>query len=317
MSEVDHNLSFEALSQSSKRFTKWLWLLLLYTFFVILWGAFVRASGSGAGCGNHWPLCNGEFIPFNPSTQTLIEFTHRATSGLYGIYVLILVLLSFKYLPKGHLCRKASIASLFFTITEALIGARLVLLGLVAENSSIDRAIVITFHLLNTTFLIASIVFWIHSSFYKSYHKRFLPKNFLKGFLICSSLFLLVGISGAITALGDTLFPVDSLVEGLKNDLSYDSHLFVQLRVFHPFIAVAFVAAIFIFSKAYGTYIKVKLHSSLLPNSLIFLCFGGLAFGLVNLLLLAPIWAQMVHLLWANIIWSVLVMTFLRLRYTS
>ena len=64
------------------RFAKYSWIVLVYNLVVILWGAYVRATGSGAGCGSHWPLCNGEVIPRAPEVETLVEFTHRLSSGL-------------------------------------------------------------------------------------------------------------------------------------------------------------------------------------------------------------------------------------------
>src|SRR5260370_34132353 len=63
-----------------------------YNITVIVWGAYVRATGSGAGCGSHWPLCNSDFLPTTPQTQTVIEFTHRVTSGVsLGLVALLLI----------------------------------------------------------------------------------------------------------------------------------------------------------------------------------------------------------------------------------
>src|SRR5450755_2070071 len=68
------------------------WFLVAYNVAVIVWGAYVRATGSGAGCGSHWPLCNGEFLPTTPQTQTVIEFTHRVTSGVSLVLAAILLM---------------------------------------------------------------------------------------------------------------------------------------------------------------------------------------------------------------------------------
>jgi heme A synthase len=95
---------------------------------VILWGAFVRATGSGAGCGSHWPLCNGELVPRAPQVETVIEFIHRATSGLAFLLVLGLFVLAWRVYPKGDLVRRAAALSFLFIVTEALVGAGLVLL---------------------------------------------------------------------------------------------------------------------------------------------------------------------------------------------
>jgi heme a synthase len=141
------------------RFSKFAWILLVYTIFVILFGAFVRATGSGAGCGAHWPLCNGEVIPRPQAMETVIELTHRLTSGVMLIMVAVLGYWGFKIYPAGSMIRKAVVLTIFFTITEALVGAGLVLFGLVADNDSVARAFSMMVHLVNTFLLLAAITF--------------------------------------------------------------------------------------------------------------------------------------------------------------
>jgi len=136
-------------------FKRFAWGVLGYNIFVILWGALVRATGSGAGCGKHWPLCNGEVIPRAQSLETLIEFSHRLTSGLALILVLILFFWARRKFEKGQFERKWSGISLVLILIEALIGAGLVLLELVADNSSVARAFALGLHLANTFFLLA------------------------------------------------------------------------------------------------------------------------------------------------------------------
>jgi protoheme IX farnesyltransferase len=85
--------------------SRYAWGVLVWNVLVALWGAYVRATGSGAGCGAHWPTCNGEIIPRAPQVETLIEFTHRATSGLAFLAVLALLILALRTLPKGHPAR--------------------------------------------------------------------------------------------------------------------------------------------------------------------------------------------------------------------
>ncbi len=84
------------------RFARYAWSALAFHLGVILWGAFVRASGSGAGCGQHWPLCNGQVVPGTPLTATIIEFTHRLTSGIAVVSVLVLVVWAFRGFPHGY-----------------------------------------------------------------------------------------------------------------------------------------------------------------------------------------------------------------------
>ena len=132
------------------RMSKYAWFVLAVNIVVILWGAYVRATGSGAGCGSHWPLCNGAVIPRAPQIETIIEFTHRATSGIAFFLLLILVIWIFKIYPKGHRLRFGSGMAMLFMVTEALVGAGLVLFEWVAGDASLGRAISIVIHLINT-----------------------------------------------------------------------------------------------------------------------------------------------------------------------
>ena len=109
-----------AISPAQRRFSLYAWGVVVWNLFVIVWGAAVRATGSGAGCGSHWPLCNGEVVPRAPEIATIIEFTHRITSGLALLSVAALVYLAWKWFPKGHLARKASLISLIFYPTDDL-----------------------------------------------------------------------------------------------------------------------------------------------------------------------------------------------------
>ena len=144
------------------RLARFAWLVLGWNVAVILWGAFVRATGSGAGCGAHWPLCNGEVVPRAPALETMIEFTHRATSGVALLLVFALCLWVFREKPKGHPARRAAAASVFFILTEAAVGAGLVLFQLVGANDSVARAIFMAGHLANTFVLLACLTLAAH-----------------------------------------------------------------------------------------------------------------------------------------------------------
>src|SRR5688500_2735288 len=140
---------------NNSRFTKYAWFLVLYNMFVIVWGAVVRATGSGAGCGNHWPTCTGSILPSLEQLETVIEFVHRLTSGLDGILVIVLVVWAFRLQPVQAFVRRMAVMSLIFIIIEGGLGAALVRFELVAENSSWARAVMIGLHLLNTLILLA------------------------------------------------------------------------------------------------------------------------------------------------------------------
>lgn len=280
--------------------------VLIYNVFVILIGALVRATGSGAGCGAHWPSCNGEVIPTSPQLETIIEFSHRITSGLTIIFVLILFLWVFRMYEKKSKVRKAALFVLIFIIFEALIGAGLVLFELTGENSSLTRAIVIALHLVNTFLLLGSntLLFeWIREGEPK---KILINRNARQLFILIFVLFLLLGASGAITALGDTLFPTASLSEGIEQDFSGENFL-LQLRVYHPIIAVFIGLGLYVI---YNNFLKksnnIKLNTYSRYLSGLFLL--QLFLGVFNVLLLAPIWMQLVHLLLADIVWIIFVL---------
>ena len=137
--------------------------MLAWNVAVILWGAYVRATGSGAGCGAHWPLCNGEVVPRAPDTATLIEFSHRVTSGLALVLVFVLAVWIWRTMAAGHPARRAAIASLVFIVIEALLGAGLVLFRLVANDESLARAMVMPLHLANTMVLLLCLTLTCHS----------------------------------------------------------------------------------------------------------------------------------------------------------
>jgi heme A synthase len=280
--------------------------VLAYNIFVILVGALVRATGSGAGCGAHWPSCQGEIIPTSPQLETIIEFSHRLTSGLTIILVIILFIWVYKTHRKKSKIRTAALFVLIFIIVEALIGAGLVLFELVGENSSMTRAIVIALHLVNTFLLLASNALLYEWLRFGEPEKILLSKNGKQIIFIVVILFLALGASGAITALGDTLFPAESLVGGLKQDMG-GSNFLLQLRVYHPLIALSIGLSLYIIhsnllskskNKRLNTYFKYLAGLFILQ----------LFFGLINVILLAPIWMQIIHLLLADIIWIILIL---------
>jgi cytochrome c oxidase assembly protein subunit 15 len=192
--------------KNQKYFARYAWIYLFYNLYVVLGGAYVRATGSGAGCGNHWPLCTGAFVPDLSVIHTIIEFTHRISSAIVTIGVILLVVWSFTSTSKASPIRKAASFSFLFIVVEALLGAALVKFDLVANNSSNFRAVMMALHLVTTFMLLASIAltaFWA-SNF--PVMKIVFPKKNVVLILCLVLALLLVGASGAITALGDTLF---------------------------------------------------------------------------------------------------------------
>ena len=289
------------------RFAKYAWGVLAFNLIVILWGAYVRASSSGAGCGSHWPLCNGEVIPRTPTIKTVIEFSHRLSSGLALLLTVGLVIWAFRSLQKKHPARLYAGLSIFFMLTEAALGAGLVLFEYVAENKSIGRAWWMSGHLINTFLLVAMLALtaWTASTGEQARPRGQGSLNWVFVAAILGTLIL--GISGAITALGGTLFPVTSLAEGLRLDLSPTSHLFIRLRFYHPFIAAAVSGLLIVTALCARTWRGSKKTNGL-SVLLMALILTQMTAGLANLLLHAPIWLQMVHLLLADLIWIALVL---------
>jgi heme A synthase len=288
-------------------FAKFAWGVLLYNLLVILWGAYVRASGSGAGCGSHWPLCNGEVIPRAPQLETMIEFTHRLMSGLSLLFVIILLFWAFRAYPKGNIVRSGAVLCMVFILTEALVGAGLVLFEWVAHDASVGRALAMTVHLANTFFLLAVLTltaWWASGGAPPIWRGNGSSLAWL-GIGVLG--LLILGMSGALTALGDTLFPVTSLQQGLSQDFSATAHFLIRLRLLHPTIAILvgiylIAMASYLRNAREGAYIR---RFSLL---LTFVFIVQLAAGFLNVFLLAPVWLQLVHLLLADLSWIALVL---------
>jgi len=286
------------------RFARFAWGVLAFNVAVALWGAFVRASGSGAGCGDHWPLCNGMVTPQSRTLATIIEFTHRATSGIGLVLVAILAWWAFRAFPKRHAARLGGVLSFIFVMSEALIGAALVLLKHVGTNPSTARGYSLTAHLINTLTLLACLTLtaWWGSG---RPRLRIAGRSALLA-AISLGFVMLMGVTGAIAALGDTLFPVTSLAAGIAQDLDPAANIFVRLRIIHPMLA-AFAAAWLIFYAilAIARGGAVPRRYALRLGALLA---TQLAAGTLNLILLAPVWLQIFHLLLAYTLWITLVL---------
>jgi heme A synthase len=289
------------------RFAKYAWLVLAYNLLVIVWGAYVRASRSGDGCGSHWPLCNGEVIPLAPTAKTLIEFSHRLSSGLALIAMIVLLVWAFRQFARKHPVRLRASLAMFFMLTEAAIGAGLVLFEYVAENKSMARALWMSAHLVNTFLLVAMLTLTAWASSVEE-RPQLRGQGAINWLLAASALAtLILGVSGAVTALGGTLFPVTSLAEGLRQDLSPTAHVLIRLRFFHPFIAVG-VSALLIATARLARSWRQSRWTNRFSTALISLVLTQLLAGLVNLLLHAPIWLQLVHLLLSDLLWIAFVL---------
>lgn len=287
----------------ANRFAKFAWFVLAWNILVILWGAWVRLSFSGDGCGAHWPDCNGSLIPsYGSQIKTWVEFTHRMMSAADGFMILGMTIWAFRRFTKGSVERKAAIVALIFTFTESMIGRLLVKKGLVAQNDSIERALWLGVHLANTFILVGSIAVL---AAYASGFKR--PQWKGQGPVLCALGFglislLILGVSGAITSLGDKLFPVSSTPKAITDALDGTKHFLIQLRVLHPLIAVS----VGIYLVLIASLIN-HLRPSPLVKKLSHLAVIGygvqILVGVLNIFLKAPDMLSIVHLLLADAVW--------------
>jgi cytochrome c oxidase assembly protein subunit 15 len=285
------------------------WFAVFYNVLVILWGALVRATGSGAGCGNHWPLCNGQVIPVSPSWHTIIEFTHRQMVSGSTIVILALLVWTFRATRKGAPARWFAIASTILLVNEALLGALLVKLGYVTDNQSAGRMVVLSIHLSNTLLLVAALTLtarFAGSAIDAGAGRRLYRAPGLGWALAGLIATIAVGVSGSMAALGDTLFPATSLRAAYLQDFAAGSPWLLRLRLVHP--ASAAFAAAFVFWLVWRSHQIVEIpQCRRLTRLVLGLLVLQFVLGITDVLLLAPAWMQLLHLLGADLYWIALV----------
>lgn len=283
MSEINRNERINFLSKIS----------IVLCFAIILWGAWVRISGSGDGCGQHWPLCKGELIPSLMSLETWIEFFHRAKSGAFGFLILYIFYLGRK---SSKQIKTATGFALFFTITEALLGAKLVLSNLVVNNASLERVVTSALHLSNTTFLITSVVACILFSGKNSINYSFKISKETLTLYFC---FLFIAVTGSWAALSTQLFPSLSILDGIQKDLSGE-HFLLQIRILHPICAI-------IFGGYLSWFLMKKLKSSSFMDLISrFSIPVTVCVGIVTLFTLSPVPLKIFHLFCSTLSCAVL-----------
>lgn len=294
-------------------FSRLAWWFTAYLIGVILFGAWVRIAGAGAGCGNHWPLCNGDVLPAAPQTKTLIEFTHRITSGLCGLFGIGFLVAAWRL--RDRLVLRAAVATLFFILVEGFVGAVLVKKELVANDASVSRAVVIAIHLANTLLLMATATAMAWRVAPPVKPARPARRGLL---LLAMAVLVATNMTGAVTALGDTLFPLQPTLDGsllakVREDLTAGQHFLVRLRVIHPFVAIfcaAFISGVIASIRrqyAGDAPMRRLLHWPLMLVGL------QVVFGALNIVLAAPGWMQILHLLGAQVLWVAVCACFLAL----
>jgi heme a synthase len=288
-------------SQSgAKRFA---WIVVGYNVFVALWGAVVRATQSGAGCGNNWPLCNGQVVPVSPTWHTVIEFVHRQSVTVSLPLLGLMIAWTFRSTVKGQAARVFVVISTVLLLNEAFLGAVLVLKGYVTGNRSIGRVFVLSIHFSNTLLMLGAMTL---TAVMLGTGQRWSELKARGADAIIAAVglaaTLVVGVSGSLAALGDTLFPVSTLKAAFAQDFNASSPWLLRFRGVHPvsaFLAAAFVSWLIVRARRGGFSRGTAVVLWLLAVQF--------ALGIADVLLLAPTWLQVVHLLGADLYWVALV----------
>jgi heme A synthase len=317
-SQVPAALTPRVSGDAERRFTHYAWWLLGYALFVILFGAVVRITGSGAGCGQHWPTCNGELWQLPQTLKTTIEYTHRATSALSVLGIVCLLGAAFRLYPTGHRVRAGAALAFAMILVEAMIGALLVKLRLVENDASFGRIVLLPLHLTSTALLTAALSWCACFAGQGPGRAQPLP-TVARTLLLFSGLgILLVSASGAVTALGDTVYPVKAsgLSARLQEDQGVHAALLQRVRAVHPFLALgvaAFVAYAAALLPSYRPTQPVKRACAALS-----VCVSLQVFvGALNVWLSAPGPIQVLHLLLANCTWIALIVLSARARQSG
>ncbi|MEO6050526.1 MAG: COX15/CtaA family protein [Pyrinomonadaceae bacterium] len=295
------------------RFAKYAWFVVAFNIVVILWGVFLRASKSGDGCGRHWVTCNGEVLPSAPELKTIIEFSHRITSSLAGVLIVVLLIWAFRrwYVQKNvqdRLTLVMATGSFVFVVIEGLIGRGLVLTGNTAENLTPERPFWMAGHLINTLVLLAFLTLTARYAGGGRCMNFRAERKYIVALAAGTIAIFVVGISGSIAALSSMLFPSVTLTEGIARDFSATSHILLRLRLLHPVTAI--LTSVFLVFLT-GWLVKERARDPKVArwsNILSVLVLLQIGFGSLTLLMLAPIVMQLGHLLVVDIIWISYVM---------
>jgi heme A synthase len=197
---------------------------------------------------------------------------------------------------------------------EALIGAGLVLFRLVEHDATLARAFSMALHLTNTFLLLAALTVTAWRASGGAPVRLGIGRASGATTTAALGAALVTAVSGAVAALGDTLFPAKSLAAGMVEDLSPTAHVFVRLRVLHPVIAI--VGAVLVLTAAATARAAAATAAGLAnrraARALSFVLAGlvvaQVAIGVANVVLLAPVAMQLTHLAVADSIWIALVL---------
>lgn len=291
-----------------RSFARYSGVVLGYMIVVILWGAFVRHTDSGAGCGSHWPMCNGEVIPRPEHVSTIIEYSHRLSSGLSLLLTVGLLVFAHRAFAAGHPARPASRYAMLFVLISAALGALFVKMGWVEQDNSVGRAVSLAIHLANTLLLVGALALttWFGSG---KPPLTWRGQGFTSVALLAAlGAALFVGVSGAVTSLGDTLYPVASTSEAFQNALSPTAHFLIKLRVLHPLIAVV-CAVVILCAVMYAATVRPSRAGRIWATTTVVVLVVQMLAGLLAVALRAPTWMALTHLALGDLLFIALSLT--------
>jgi heme A synthase len=293
----------DSLTPDRRRFRALAWSVLVFNVGVVLGGAIVRATGSGAGCGESWPTCTDRLFPANPGVETVIEFSHRVTSALAILGVIVLFVFAVRLYDKGDRVRNGAAASLALLLFESVLGAALVIFGWVDQDTSIGRMVIVPLHLTNTYILLAALTFTAWWSSGNPGPMKPIDPRVKRNLILGAVGLVIVGATGALNALADSLYPAESFLSGVADEFSGDAPWLLEIRVFHPIIAIAvgFGVAYVVMRLATFAGDRTK-RFGVIVGWLIVVQF---LIGLINVMLAAPLETQVIHLAIADTIWII------------
>jgi heme A synthase len=293
----------DSLTPGRRKFRTLAWSVLIFNVAVVLGGAIVRATGSGDGCGESWPTCTDRLFPANPGVETVIEFSHRVTSALAILGVIALYVFAVRLYDKGNLVRNGAAASLGLLLFESVLGAALVVFGWVDQDASVGRMIIVPLHLSNTYILLGALTVTAWWSSGNPGPAKPVDRRAKRDLTIGAVGLVFLGATGALNALADSLYPAESFLSGVADEFSGDAPWLLQVRIFHPIIAIAvgFGVAYVVMRLAATACDRTRRLGSVV-GIFILVQFG---IGLTNVILAAPLEIQVIHLAIADTIWII------------
>lgn len=282
------------------------WSVLWLTVAVIIGGALVRATDSGAGCGESWPICGGQLIPEIGNYHTAIEVSHRLMTGLLGFALVALFVLVRRDFEKDHRLRRAVFAAGVLLIIESLLGASLVLFGWVEFDASIARLIVVPLHLVNTFLLVGAMTL---VAFFASGGRGFRIDTSRRRdqlVLLGLGIVLVIGATGALNALADTLIQSDALSGAVPGEVQVTEPVLRQIRTIHPFVAIIGGLALFMLVRYLA--LDASRQVKWLALGIQGIVWAQFLIGLLNIALEVPLEIQLIHLFVADVLWIAFVL---------